>query len=58
MKLWIAVVLVLLAFNFGFIIGAIWRSIFYDMPLVEVNPPLPADDTYGRSIKALMDGKI
>lgn len=57
MPTWIAVLLVLISFNVGFAIGAWWRSVFSDMPLVEVHP-IPAEDTYGRASKALMEGKL
>lgn len=57
MKLWIAWLIALLAFNVGFVVGAWWRSIWADVPMVEINP-IPADDTYGRASKSLMEGKI
>lgn len=74
MSIWLAWLIALVAFNVGFIIGAWWRAIYADVPLVEVNPSLPADDIYGRgkilnvmeakygemakAQKALMEGKI
>ena len=58
METWMWVVVCLCYGCFNFVLGAWWRSVFADVPMVEVYPPIPVEDTYGRASKALMDGKI
>lgn len=56
MATWLIVLIALLAFNAGFLAGAWWRANFADEP-PPYQPPIPADDTYGRTARYMMEGR-
>ena len=57
MATWKIVILVILAFNLGVLFGAWWRANMADDMPYEPYEDIPADDTYGRTARHLMEGK-
>jgi hypothetical protein len=55
MATWHWILIRLVYGSFMFVFGAWWRANFADEPLP--TQPIPADDTYGRTSRYMMEGR-